>query len=495
MPSSEYEAVNSVNESAHLIVTVCSLISLLVTVASCVCCRKGRLRDDNAINGVTNPTTTATTLTDSSAPHFVQGRPTIRIEKVAERPVQRTLECDRPTSEGALVKLSVALQTGRALPKLPLDMYTAIRKNHKANVAFFDEDGNPTYESIDPESDSLIDPLYTKASFQLFCVLRHNEILKPTLVSSIISEPHRSATVADQDDYNSSVYDGGYAKVKQGPVDPNWRRERLERTELEVDQLYSKIRRSSNIDDTVSVTEPSQLEADNKVVDHFGSEIPPECSKNVDSSSVSSREPSYRYITVRENADVVRERLRLHGQLALPAREHYYSVIGNEYETVGDVHSTNAYSAVDLPRSQEMINISTTFSPEFVPPPPTSPIPDRTPDDVAAAVATDVQQPSSSGIHDVSVPLYAVVSKPKVTTLGVGTSADDAIGLNPRQEAAFDTVEHSAFGDTNFGGVRTMKEGRKSVEVKRANCNKIPPHSQGVNRSRSADTSFSKTLR
>ncbi|EYC40434.1 hypothetical protein Y032_0612g662 [Ancylostoma ceylanicum] len=92
MPSSEYEAVNSVNESAHLIVTVCSLISLLVTVASCVCCRKGRLRDDNAINGVTNPTTTATTLTDSSAPHFVQGRPTIRIEKVAERPVQRTLE-------------------------------------------------------------------------------------------------------------------------------------------------------------------------------------------------------------------------------------------------------------------------------------------------------------------------------------------------------------------------------------------------------------------
>ncbi|KAE9414956.1 hypothetical protein Angca_001233, partial [Angiostrongylus cantonensis] len=53
-----------------------------------------------------------------------------------------------------------------------------------------------------------------------------------------------------------------------------------------------------------------------------------------DGESMSSREPSYRYITVRENADVVRERLRQQGQLAPPAREHYYSVIGNEYETV-----------------------------------------------------------------------------------------------------------------------------------------------------------------
>ncbi|RCN37609.1 hypothetical protein ANCCAN_16489 [Ancylostoma caninum] len=61
--------------------------------------------------------------------------------------------------------------------------------------------------------------------------------------------------------------------------------------------------------------------------------------------------------------------------------------------------------------------------------------------------------------------------------------------------AAFDTVEPSTLGEANFCGVRTTKEGRKPVEIKRANCNKISPHSQGVSRSRSADTSFSKTLR
>ncbi|RCN37607.1 hypothetical protein ANCCAN_16487, partial [Ancylostoma caninum] len=269
-----------------------------------------RFRDNTGINGVTNPTTQTMSFTDTSASHFVQGRPTIRVEKITERPIQRASECDRPKSEGALVKVSVALQTGRALPKLPLDMYSAICKGHKANVAFFDEDGNPTYESIDPESDSLIDPLYTKlgevtssrperkydypvfsgrkapafnlagdgvvyqSASQIYTICGSEDPY-----SSIVSEPHRSATVADQDDYNSSVYDGGYAKVKQGPLNNNWRRERLERTELEVDQLYSKIRRSSNVDDTVSVVEPSQLEAENKVLDHFASDIPPECSK------------------------------------------------------------------------------------------------------------------------------------------------------------------------------------------------------------------------
>ena len=66
----------------------------------------------------------------------------------------------------------------------------------------------------------------------------------------------------------------------------------------------------------------------------------------IDTQSVSSREPSYRYLTTRESAEVVRERLREQGRLAPPIREHYYSTIGNgnEYETVDGASS--AYGVV-----------------------------------------------------------------------------------------------------------------------------------------------------
>ncbi|VDK33910.1 unnamed protein product, partial [Gongylonema pulchrum] len=91
-----------------------------------------------------------------------------------------------------------------------------------------------------------------------------------------------------------------------------------------------------------------------------------------------SREPSYRYITVRESIDAIRQRLNEQQQTnaacscqtapagTRPIREHYYSSIGggSDYETLNsEAASGNACITVDE---------------EGAPRPPTSPIPVRT---------------------------------------------------------------------------------------------------------------------
>ncbi|CAJ0609617.1 unnamed protein product [Cylicocyclus nassatus] len=477
MPSSD-EALTTFDPT-QLILTVCSLISLVLTVASCLCCRKIKLRDHGDAQDVNNASTSAAVYSDGTIPYRVECRPTLRVEKVTERRSQPNMECDRMASDGALIRNSVPLQTGRALPKLPLDMYSVICKTRKANVGFVDEDGNPTYESIDPENDSLIDPLYSKLGevsssrperkydYPVFSGRKTAALAVPddgfvyqnasqiyTICgsedpySSITSEPPRSNGAADQEGCSSSNYNARYAKDGQEDLNAAWRRERLERTEMEVDQLYSKIRRSSllNSDDTASVAEPSQVAVEDKMGDIAVPAVSPHSIKNVDAESLSSREPSYRYITVRENADLVRERLRLQGQLAPPVREHYYSVIGNEYETVGDVPSTSTYSAVDIPPAHDMLNVTTTFS-EFAPPPPTSPIPDRT------ACEVDVQQPCSSRTHDAVTPLYSVVSKPRIGSTDKGVlNNSGANGFHPVERGPTSTsrLESGMNASTSF---------------------------------------------
>lgn len=58
-----------------------------------------------------------------------------------------------------------------------------------------------------------------------------------------------------------------------------------------------------------------------------------------------SREPSYRYITVRESIDIIRQRisqreeelrriLSVSGGSKSAIRDHYYSSIGGDYESV-----------------------------------------------------------------------------------------------------------------------------------------------------------------
>ncbi|VDM74437.1 unnamed protein product [Strongylus vulgaris] len=361
-------------------------------------------------------------------------------------------------------------------------MYAAICKTRKANVGFTDEDGNPTYESIDPENDSLIDPLYSKLG-EVSCSRPERKYDYPVFsgrktavapladdgfvyqnasqiyticgsedpYSSITSEPPRPSAFVDREGCSTSSHNAGYAKIRQEDLNAAWRRERLEQTEMEVDQLYSKIRRSSllNGDDSASTAGPSHVTVEDKMGEIIVPVISPHSIKNVDAESLSSREPSYRYITVRENADVVRERLRLQGQLAPPAREHYYSVIGNEYETVGDAPSTSSYSAVVMPGAHDMLNVTTTFS-EFAPPPPTSPIPDRISCEIESP--SNVQQPSQAN---------TLVSDPDLNVTSSSVPLDHK-GPSLIQSTAF-------------------QEKAKAREGGR-------PHSQGVNQPRSAES-------
>ncbi|KAK6762485.1 hypothetical protein RB195_023274 [Necator americanus] len=415
-----------------------------------------KVGEHNPVHEVTDPSASAATFVNMTVSQCVQFCPTIRVEKLGQRRTQLASECSRvATSDGAIVGGSASLQTGRALPKLPLEVYSAICKTRRANTAFFDEDGNPTYESIDLENDSLIYPLYSKlgdvvsshperkydypvfsaketspsthnyggvdyqSSSQVYIICGSEDPY-----SSITPEPRSSTTAVDRDACTSSACDAGYAKVKQG-IGTSWRKETVKCAEFEVDQIYSKIRRPSliTVDDTFSPLEVPNPAADKEIGDGIVAEISRPNSMAVDTESLSSREPSYRYITIRESAELVRERLRVQGQLTLPAREHYYSVIGNEYETVGDVPSTYTYSTVVIPRSQGMLNV-TMLLPEFVPPPPTSPIPGRTPCNESPTLASGLQQPSSSNTQSVITPSYSVLSKTRATTSQVDVFAD-----------------------------------------------------------------------
>uniref|UniRef100_A0A914HPX0 Uncharacterized protein n=1 Tax=Globodera rostochiensis TaxID=31243 RepID=A0A914HPX0_GLORO len=166
----------------------------------------------------------------------------------------------------------------------------------------------------------------------------------------------------------------------------------------ELDALYAKIDRKA------SLAEPTQLGTSSAAAHCQLEKQPhqqqPECESG--SGSVGSSQPSYRYLTVREDVGVIRERIRLREQANLERRleqerdDAYYSTIGNEYETVGEGgSSTNGGgAAVPLPQhpartgvpseeSNHHLSINFDYSAEptasslttTTPLPPTSPIP------------------------------------------------------------------------------------------------------------------------
>ncbi|KAJ1371590.1 hypothetical protein KIN20_033566 [Parelaphostrongylus tenuis] len=450
------EAVVAIGfNSTQIILTICSVISMVTLVTLCTCCKKVKPRDPDEVYGVANPAALSVVSVEASTSHCVQFRQTNRIDRINERHSQPATKCGVSGDECSSLRASAPLQMGRALPQLPADMYSVIDKGRKTNVPFADEGGIPMYESIDPENDSVIDPVYSKLGevtsvrherkydYPVFSgrkisamPLTHDDMVYQSAsqiytiggsedpYSSITSEPRRNGVIADRDEDSSGIYDPGYAKVKPEVSKSVRYKECIERTEREVDQLYSKIRRSplGVSDEVASMPGPSRVTMDDIMEGDLEPELPQKISQVGDGESMSSREPSYRYITVRENADVVRERLRQQGQLAPPAREHYYSVIGNEYETVGDAQNST-YSGVRPPTNQGSLIVSTsTRQVEFVPPPPTSPIPDRTPN------SGDMELPPSTSVShsgDVRNPVYSVPNKPRVTSSATRNSSHE----------------------------------------------------------------------
>ncbi|PAV84405.1 hypothetical protein WR25_19994 [Diploscapter pachys] len=478
--------------------TVCTVISMASILAMCACCRKNpknREEEDGAYGVIPTTVTTASSGDNAHSTGGVAFRSLTKIARLQDRHSHSQQHSkDKPKS----TKSTRTSAPDRALPQLPADLYSAIDKTRRSNlddIEYADEASNPMYECIDVDNDSMIDPLYSKVGptarhgerkydYPVFAGKHENRPANGRLpmpstsdrnVNPASEDPfYQSASQiygpASEDPYSSinsdtradagdgDSCDPGYARVKT-TEDPK-KLEQLEITERELDKLYSNIRRSTRnqVDDSLNTPQAHvPIDALSNIP------VAPTTSSQIDTQSISSREPSYRYLTTRESAEVVRERLREQGRLAPPIREHYYSTIGNgnEYETVDGASS--AYGVVPS-RPVDILTVSTGHtsdgtpneSSDFVPPPPTSPIPTR-----LASAALSPNQPSTSRADNLTS-TYAVVSKPKQKT-----TTFEVVPMRPAAELP---SIHSPFRPANGPRMSTsMNEtllGKRTVEEK-----------------------------
>uniref|UniRef100_A0A1I7U0C4 Flocculation protein FLO11 n=1 Tax=Caenorhabditis tropicalis TaxID=1561998 RepID=A0A1I7U0C4_9PELO len=409
--NSSLPAISAI-DPIEFFLTIAVFVVMISLFTLCTCCgndKKSRDKQDETDNGVVtvtgNPQTSAAKPAALNNINF-RPNPVMAAHQRHSQPVTNMLQ--------NMLSFNRQSAPGRALPKLPADLYTAIDKKAKRggvtagevdDIRFVDETVNPMYECIDAETDSFVDPLYSKLGevtgtstnrdrkydYPIFSG-RPPTLARPddTVYQSASQiyapnseDPYSSITSGrnanENDGDNSSAYDPGYAKVNlntQPKTVVDKKKAKIEKTERELDLLYSKIRRNvSNYEDS----QPGPSNRPEHILPTYpiADPIPPTVPFD-EQSAVSSREPSYRYITMRENADVVRERLRQQGQLDQPRREHYYSTIGNEYETIANGNISNSIQApisVDTHRAP-LANISTSSIVD-APPPPTSPIPGR----------------------------------------------------------------------------------------------------------------------
>ncbi|CAJ0938046.1 unnamed protein product, partial [Mesorhabditis belari] len=409
------------------ILSIGSLVTMITMVSMCTtCCKKVKNSDpDEVAYGVI--------VVSEDVPKTVQFRNGSH-KNAGERFSQPVT---KSSSNSAVPSRTSAPPAGqRALPELPDSTYSAINKNRsEKEIEYADGPATQLYESIDRDNDSTIDPLYSKVTENRstrrydYPVFMKNTRAKETddpfyqsvsqiyapgsedPYSSIASEPR--VALAQQEDDSSSAYDPGYAKVK-----PSTKAER-EKTEAELDQLYSKIRRNERRD-AVSPLPGTSHQID--LIQTNGEVLREDLGRAAsgqEGDDTSGREPSYRYITVRESAEVIRERLRQQGQLGpggLPIREHYYSTIGNEYETVDGTSTTYSRVREQQPSSTSSrhsqltppsaLSISVNPAGEYAPAPPTSPIPERTPE-----LFDRLHQGSSRTPEDSTGLMYSVIRK------------------------------------------------------------------------------------
>ncbi|CAJ0557782.1 unnamed protein product, partial [Mesorhabditis spiculigera] len=350
--------VSSLEPGAMAFLSLASLVTMVSMVSMCTtCCRKKVKNsdpDDVAYGVIVAP---------EDVPKAVQFRNGSGRQK-SDRHSQPGAS-NKASNSAADPRSSAPPRGPRALPDLPENTYAAINKTRIDKDIEYADGPTQLYESIDRDNDSTVDPFYSKSASQIYAAGSEDPY------SSIASEPR--IALAQQEDDSSSAYDPGYAKVK--PT--------IEKTEAELDQLYSKIRRTESRRGAESPVPGPSTQTD---LVHTGTD------------QTSIREPSYRYITVRESADVIRARLEEQGRLGpggLPIREHYYSTIGNEYESVEDGSTTYARTARIEPPNQfpppDGLSISVSNN-EFAPAPPTSPIPERLPEMLSRSPQPGPQQ-------------------------------------------------------------------------------------------------------
>uniref|UniRef100_A0A0K0EQQ6 cGMP-dependent protein kinase n=1 Tax=Strongyloides stercoralis TaxID=6248 RepID=A0A0K0EQQ6_STRER len=297
----------------------------------------------------------------------------------------------------------------RELPKLPvpsINENNSSSNNDGKNLFItskeipFDEKANEVYETIYPETDSIVDPFYTKiindnknTQKYDYPIFNNNKCKKGNgkEKNQINEDPiytSASQIYGGSDDAYSSILsnvggdkENGYAKVTERKnsndtdsnipmVDEDLPSSSTVQNPVSInlDSLYAKIKRPTNkeknkekncLETTSKDPIPSSItndsnkllqKVDNTTFDSLYQQLDESGSGSIISSY--SQNPSYRYITVRETVDVVRERIRRHEEelsrernnnVNNPGREHYYSTI-NEYESVGDGNiSDNIY--------------------------------------------------------------------------------------------------------------------------------------------------------
>ncbi|CAD5229244.1 unnamed protein product [Bursaphelenchus okinawaensis] len=252
------------------------------------------------------------------------------------------------------------------------------------------DDPIPTYESVDvADSDVAYSRVHERPrryEYPTFNRTRASEEAVYASASQIYSggsEDPYSSIVSDIEGKKADDTSVGYARVQDDLTQPS-----TSRAVRNVESLYAKINRNSinrkmsennprrpEVLSTeirapvpsTSASVPQPMEHTASVQTHTVEPLfEPVYQYEGSITSTESRNPSYKYLTVRETLGAIRERIRAREeglQQNPPSREHYYSTIQNDYETVKDVRAP----------------LSVITDSNSNPRPPTSPVPSHVP--------------------------------------------------------------------------------------------------------------------
>ncbi|VDN02969.1 unnamed protein product [Thelazia callipaeda] len=378
------------------------MASLLTLCVSTHCCRNTK-KNENPYGEIIGTSTA-----DAPIPMIVS-----RNKSNGSRPNRSSrLSCpnlsphERSTHRLSAPLPQSAVSMNRALPKLPESsrrlenenvraIYSTIDRctliNNRDNLLLYGEGpANPTYECIDAV------PSYSKLEnggrstkrydYPMFAL---NNCKVVTADDVLYQNASQIYTGVSEDTYSSIAggeanYDVGYSHVSQ-PT--NTCLTNSQTTNPSLDHLYTRIRRGPSTNRASNPSTSRPMPSNDPTSEYISS-----------GSDKTSREPSYRYITVRESVDAIRQRLCefnntlsqdhsvfVEGDGCERVREHYYSSIGGDYETL-QVSSAPINQSVVYPNIRStssahedleslLVSNSVRIFENSVPNPPTSPIP------------------------------------------------------------------------------------------------------------------------
>ncbi|VDO99425.1 unnamed protein product [Heligmosomoides polygyrus] len=155
----EHRAAAVSSETVQLVLTVFSLLSMLILITFCSRCRLLKNRSSAENGDFASPPVY------DDAPDCVQFRNPAAIVRDGERHSQpAAVKGKHSRFDNVSSRASAPSQMGRALPRVPADVYATIDKTRTSQIAFADEGCNALYESLDPDQDSTLEKPYNKVA-------------------------------------------------------------------------------------------------------------------------------------------------------------------------------------------------------------------------------------------------------------------------------------------------------------------------------------------